>query len=170
MSAHYGGSVEQLHRAFSEEDYWLARLAGSGVDDATLERMHVGGPSGSDGSIEVVTLQVLRKDRLPSLVSQFHRGDLHIRREESWAPVAGGAAKATVVGSIIDAPVTLSGTAVLAPNPESTGALLQFRATVEVRIPLVGSKLENIIGSQLATVVMAEQRFTTMWISENARP
>ncbi|MDT5390380.1 MAG: hypothetical protein QOE04_4021, partial [Mycobacterium sp.] len=31
MAAEYDGSVEQVYRAFSDERYWLARLAGSGA-------------------------------------------------------------------------------------------------------------------------------------------
>ena len=45
---------------------------------------------------------------------------------------------------------------------------MKFRATVEVRIPLVGGKLENFIGSQLVELLIREQRFTTTWIGENA--
>ena len=44
---------------------------------------------------------------------------------------------------------------------------MEFRATVEVRIPLVGGKVENFIGSQLADLLSAEQQFTTAWIREN---
>ncbi|MDT5141185.1 MAG: hypothetical protein QOI79_509, partial [Mycobacterium sp.] len=87
MSTDYGVGVEEVLRAFSEEQYWLARLADSGADDTTLDSMQIGGASGDDGSIDVVTTQVLRSDRLPGVVSQFHRGDLRIRREERWEPV-----------------------------------------------------------------------------------
>jgi hypothetical protein len=166
MSTDYGATVEEVFRAFTVEEYWLARLADSGADDATLESMQVGGPSGNDGSIDVITTQVLRGDRLPAVVTQFHRDDLSVRREEKWAPITDGAATATVVGSILDAPATLSGTAVL--EPESGGARLRLRATVEVRVPLVGGKLENFIGNQLVELLIAEQRFTTMWIAETA--
>ena len=51
---------------------------------------------------------------------------------------------------------------------ESGGARLKVRATVEVRIPLVGGKLENFIGNQLVELLIREQRFTTTWISETA--
>lgn len=164
MSADYAGTVEHVHRAFRDRQYWLARLADSGADAATLDSMRVGGPSGDDGSVEVITTQVLRVDRLPGVVTQFHRGDLRIRRDENWGPLAGGTANATIVGSIADAPVALSGLAVLAPVLETGGARLKFRATVEVRIPLVGGKIENFIGQQLVELLIAEQRFTTMWI------
>ncbi|HEY1843183.1 MAG TPA: DUF2505 domain-containing protein [Mycobacterium sp.] len=168
MSTDYVVTVEEVLRAFSEEQYWLARLADSGADDTILDSLQLGGPSGDDGSIDVITTQVLRSDRLPGVVTQFHRGDLRIRREERWEPITDGSATATITGSILDAPASLTGTAVLDPLAESGGARLKFRATVEVRVPLVGGKLENFIGSQLVELLIAEQRFTTVWIGETA--
>ncbi|AKN18287.1 DUF2505 domain-containing protein [Mycobacterium haemophilum] len=168
MSADYEGSVEDVFRAFSEADYWQARLAESAVDDTRLESMRVGGESGDDGTIEVVTLQVVRSHNLPGLVTQVHRGDLCIRREETWGPITEGVATASIMGSILNAPANLSGTAVLSPDAESGGARLTLQVTVAVRIPIIGGKLEKIIGTQLAELVKLEQRFTTMWIVNNA--
>jgi len=163
MSTDYAESVETVLRAFGDEQYWLARLADSGADDATLDCMDVD----INGTVDVITTQVLRADRMPAVVTQFHRGDLRIRREERWEPTVDGSATATVSGSIVGAPASLSGTAVLEPLGDG-GARLQFRATVEVRIPLVGGKLENFIGSQLVELLIREQRFTTLWIGETA--
>jgi Protein of unknown function (DUF2505) len=39
---------------------------------------------------------------------------------------------------------------------------------VEVKIPLIGSKLEKSIGANLAESIPAVQRFTTTWIAEHA--
>ncbi len=164
MAAEYEGSVEQVHRAFSDQAYWLERLADSGADEATLDEMRVGHKDGA-GGILVKTTQVLRRDRLPGVVTQFHPGDLAIVREEAWTPISDGRATAAVKGAIPGAPVSLSGTAVLAVA--ETGSRLQFTATVEVRIPLVGGKVENFIGSQLVDLLIAEQRFTTAWIKAN---
>ena len=163
MAAEYEGGVEQVHRAFSDQTYWLQRLADSGADKETLDSMKVG----SDGGIDVVTTQVLRRDRLPGIVTQFHPGDLAIVREEVLSPVNDGSASATVTGDIHGAPVSLTGTAVLEPTGNG-GSRLQFTVTVEVRIPLVGGKVENFIGSQLVELLIAEQRFTTAWIKENS--
>jgi hypothetical protein len=172
MSADYGATVEAVFRAFSDEDYWLARLADSGADEATRDAIQVDGLSGDDAgipeSIAVITTQVLRRDRLPGVVAQFHRGDLRVRREETWGPIRNGAATATISGAILDAPATMNGTAMLEPLAESGGARLRLQATVEVRVPLVGGKLENFIGSQLAELLIAEQRFTTRWIARTA--
>jgi hypothetical protein len=162
MAASYDGSVEQVHRAFSDDKYWRARLADSGADEATLDSIT---PDGH-GGVDIVTTQTLRADRLPAVVAQFHHGDLSFVREETWSAVTDGCATATIRGSIRGAPATLTGTAVLAPN--EGGTKLEFTATVEVKIPLVGGKVENFIGSQLLDLLIAEQRFTTAWIKENA--
>ncbi|GAC1411403.1 MAG: DUF2505 domain-containing protein [Mycobacterium sp.] len=163
MAAEYEGSVEQVHRAFSDEQYWLARLTDSGADVYSLDSMTVNG----DG-IYVKTTQTLRADRLPGVVTQFHHGDLSLVREETWTPVRDGLATATVDGSITGAPATLSGTAALAPAKSGGGSRLAINATVQVNVPLVGGKIENFIGSQLVELLIAEQRFTTVWITENA--
>jgi Protein of unknown function (DUF2505) len=163
MAAEYEGRVEQVHLAFSDEQYWLARLADSGADDYSLDSMTVDGQG-----IDVITTQTLRTDRLPAVVAQFHRGDLSFVREETWTPITDGQAAATVKGSITGAPATLSGSAVLVPAKSGAGSRLEFKVTVQVDIPLVGGKIENFIGSQLVDLLIAEQRFTTVWIAENA--
>ena len=162
MATEYSGSVEQVHQAFSDEQYWLARLADSGADDYSLDSMAVD----AEG-IDIKTTQRLRVDRLPGVVTQFHRGDLSLVREEAWTPIRDGQATATIKLSIIGAPATLSGTAVLAPAKSGGGSRLEFKATVQVDVPLVGGKIENFIGSQLVDLLIAEQRFTTVWITEN---
>ncbi len=162
MATTYDGSVEQVHKAFSDDRYWRARLAQSGSDAATLDSL----TPDDDGGVDVVTTQTLRADRLPGVVAQFHHGDLSFVREETWTGVTDGSATAIVKGTIPGAPATLTGTAVLAPS--DGGSRLEFKATVEVRIPLVGGKVENFIGNQLSELLIAEQRFTTAWIRENA--
>ncbi|WP_283606110.1 DUF2505 domain-containing protein [Mycolicibacterium poriferae] len=162
MAAEYEGTVEQVHRAFSDEQYWLVRLQDSGADEASLDEMVIG----ADGGIRVRTTQTLRSDRLPAVVTQFHRGDLSFVREETWTPVRDGQASAVVTGSIPGAPVGLTGDLSLSPTT-ARGSRLAVQAAVEVRIPLVGGKIEGFIGNQLVELLIAEQRFTTVWITEN---
>jgi hypothetical protein len=162
LSAEYSASVEQVHGAFSDEDYWIARLADSGADVATLDSI----TARSDGSVEVTTTQALRADRLPAVATQFLHGDLQVVRNEKWGPVGGGEAHGEVTGHIPGAPASLVGKATL--RPTATGSRLEFTATVEVNIPLLGGKVESLIGGALADLFIAEQRFTTAWITQNA--
>jgi hypothetical protein len=161
MATEYRGTVSEVHDAFCERGYWEARLAESGADEAILDVFRVG----HDGGVDVVTTQVLRAERLPGIIHQFHRGDLYIRRAETWTGLFEDAAEASVASSIEHAPVVLNGQARLAPL--DPGARLALSATVEVRIPLVGRKIENFIGTQLMNLLTNEQQFTTRWIAEN---
>jgi hypothetical protein len=47
-------------------------------------------------------------------------------------------------------------------TPRGSGSRLRFVATVQVKIPLVGGKLENSIGAGLAENIRVIQRFTTV--------
>ena len=161
MATEYPGTVAQVHEAFRDRDYWQARLAQSSADDAVLDVFRIG----HDGGVDVVTTQVLRADRLPAVVHQFHRGDLHIRRAETWTGLTDDFAEATITSSIRNAPVVLNGEALLTPLDRR--AKLAFTATVEVRIPLVGRKMENFIGKQLMNLLNTEQEFTTRWIAQH---
>ena len=163
MSADYDGTVEQVHRAFADEQYWLARLADSGADDATLDSMTVR----PDGGIAVSTTQVLRRRSTAGHRDPVPPGRPAYRaRARSGARSTADRSTATVTGDISGAPVTLGGDAVLTPA-KGAGARLAFHGTVEVRVPLVGGKIESFIGSQLVDLLIAEQRFTTQWLTEN---
>lgn len=162
MDTEYEGTVEQVHAAFRDRQYWLERLAASGADDWALNGFHLGG----DGGVDVVTTQVLYANRLPGVVHQFHRGDLEIRRAETWTAVSDGVAQASVASSIVRAPVSLNGEASL--STVGARALLALQAVVEVRIPLVGGKMEKFIGTQLINLLNTEQDFTTRWIAERS--
>lgn len=167
MSADYEGTVEQVHRAFHDRDYWQGRLAETPVDIATLESMRIGGESGQDGTIEVVTVQTVCSNNLPGLVTQLHRGDLCVRREETWGPLRDDIATASISGSIVNAPVNLWGTAVLEPVAETGGSRMTIQLTVQVRVPFIGGKLERLIGNELGQLVAIEQAFTTSFISRS---
>jgi hypothetical protein len=149
MATDYECTVQQVHEAFCDRQYWTARLAASGVDDWTLNSFQVG----DDGGLDV-----------PGVVQQFHHGDLEIRRAETWTALSEGTARASVAGSIARAPVAVNGEASL--SAVDGRARLVFQAAVEVRIPLVGGKMEKFIGAQLIDLLNTEQEFTIRWIGD----
>ena len=61
-----------------------------------------------------------------------------------------------------------SGRAEVLLAPTSNGSQLRYTVRVEVKIPLVGGKLEKSIGAGLAQSIPAVQRFTSRWIAEHA--
>src|SRR6476659_10115826 len=154
-------SVEQVHAAFSNEDYWLARFAAFGAD-STLDSLNVD----ADGTVTVGVTQHLGRQHLPGLIAKLVPGDLRILHSETWRPVGDRQVRGQVS---VSAPAALGsgrGRALLTPSGQ--GSRLQFTATVEFKVPLIGGKVESYIARQCAEGIPAIQRFTSGWITEHA--
>ena len=155
-------SVEQIHAAFGREDYWLARIAAGGATTTTLDSLIVD----ADGTVTVRVIQHLGRQLLPELVAKFVPGDLKILNCETWRPVGNRQVRGQVNISVSGG--LGSGRAEAWLAPASNGSQLRYAWRVEVKIPLVGGKLEKSIGAGLAESIPAVQRFTTTWIAEHA--
>jgi hypothetical protein len=153
-------SVEQVHSTFSDEKYWLARLAAFG-GGTTLDSFFVG----SDGTVTVTTTQDLRHDALPGVVAKLCRGSLNILRNETWRPIGGRRVSGEISVDAAGTPGSGRGAALLAPL--RNGSRLKFAATVEFNVPLIGGKVERYIAGQFADGISEIQSFTTMWIAEH---
>jgi len=160
VSADSPASVEQVHSAFSDEDYWLARLATLNGSTA-LESLIVD----DDQTVRVVTTQDLGRDLLPGIVAKFYRRDLKVRHIETWNPVDGQLrGKISVVVS--GAPGSGSGSALVAPT--QNGSQLTFEGTVEFKVPLVGGTIESFIAREFARGIPDIQHFVAKWVGEHA--
>jgi Protein of unknown function (DUF2505) len=154
-------SVEQVHSAFGDEDYWLARIAAFG-GSKTLDSLVVD----SDGTVTVTITEDLRRNALPGILANLYRGDLNVRSTETWRPVADRQVSGEISVAVTGAPGSGHGAAVLAPVPN--GSRLTFTATVEFKVPLVGGTIESYVAREFARGIPEIQRFTTEWIFEHA--
>ena len=154
-------SVEQIHSAFTEEDYWLARLAASGAI-AKLDSLIIG----TDGSVAVVVVQDARDQVLPTLVAKFYPRNWQVVNKETWSPIGDGLVRGEVSIASHGAPGSGFGTALL--EPRQNGSRLNCNATVEFKVPLVGGKVESLIGRQLPKQFSVIHGFTAKWITEHA--
>ena len=150
-------SVEQIHTAFGDRDYWLARLEHFG-GAKTLDALTVD----PDGTVHVVVTEDLRHGALPSLLTAIYRGDLNIVTEETWSPTGDGRVDGEVSVAVIGAPG--SGGATGALIPADGGSQLSLTGTVQFKVPLVGGKVETFIAREFAQGLPEIQRFTTSWI------
>ena len=162
VSVESPASVEQVHCAFSDGGYWLARFAAFGTTTTTLDSLIVD----ADGAVTVTTTQDLRHDGLPRLVARFYPGDLKILKTETWRPIGGRRVSGEVSIAVAGAPGSGRGAALLVPM--GNGSQLSFNGIVEFKVPMVGGKIESYLGGQLAEHIPAIQRFTTVWITEHA--
>jgi hypothetical protein len=160
MSFESPASVEQVHSALGEEDYWLARIAAFG-GSKTLDSLVVD----SEGTVTVTVTEDLRHSALPGMLARLYRGDLNVRSNETWRVVGDRQVSGEISVAVTGAPGSGHGAAVLAPL--GNGSRLTFTATVEFKVPLVGGKIESYIAREFAQGIPEIQRFTTGWISEH---
>lgn len=152
-------TVDQVHAAFANRDYWRDRLAEYGGDSIRLDSLDADGTS-----VAIATTQDMRNNTLPVLVAKIVPGNLLVFRKETWR-VTGDELHGDVAITTQGAPITGSATAVVAPT--SDGSTLRFRGSVHVRVPLIGGQIEKYISAQLTEEIPGVQRFTTRWIAEN---
>jgi Protein of unknown function (DUF2505) len=154
-------SAEQIHSAFAEEDYWLARLSHFG-GVGRLDSLAIG----TDGVVRVVIVQDLLHDWLPGLFAKLYPGDLHIVQKEAWSLIGGGMVRGEVNTSARGAPGSGLGTVLMAPS--QNGSRLKCTATVKVKVPLVGGRIESFVGRQMVEETPVMLRFTANWITDHA--
>jgi uncharacterized protein DUF2505 len=161
ISTESPATVEQLHAAFSSEGYWADRFAAYGAT-TVLNSLLVE----ADGTVTMRATQHVGRQLLPGVVAKLVPDDLKILLSETWGPVA----DRRVCGQVtVSAPAGLgSGCAEAWLTPVVNGSRMRFVTTVEVKIPLVGGKIEKSIGAGLAKDIPEMQRFTTTWIAEHA--
>ncbi|MFV8244713.1 DUF2505 domain-containing protein [Mycolicibacterium peregrinum] len=154
-------TVEQIHSAFGERDYWLARLKKFGsigrLDTLTVD---------TDGCVTTVVVHDLRPDGLPGPVTKFFPKEFQIVQQEIWRAIGGGRVRGEVSVVPHGAPGSWVGTALITPRSE--GSQLKCAATAEFKVPLVGGKIESLMGRMLVQNISVVQRFTAEWITSHA--
>jgi hypothetical protein len=160
VSADSPATVEQVHWAFSDEDYWLARLATMNGSTA-LESLSVD----DDQTVRVATTQDLGRDLVPGIVAKFYRRDLKVRHTETWTPID-GQLRGRINVEVSGAPGSGSGAALVAPTHD--GSRLTFEGSVEFKVPLVGGTIESFIAREFARGIPDIQYFITKWVTEHA--
>lgn len=161
VSTESSATVDEIHSAFRDADYWRDRLAVFGGDSIRLDSLVVEG-----GTITVSTTQNLGNDVLPGLLAKAIPGDLKVLREETWHLTDGQVLHGDVVMTTSGAPLSGVATALISPIP--AGSVLRFTGTVHMKVPLIGGPIEKYISTQIAEEIPGVQRFTTRWLTENA--
>ncbi|MCK0173994.1 DUF2505 domain-containing protein [Mycolicibacterium sp. F2034L] len=150
-------AVSEIHAAFGHREYWLDRLTGSPAE-TTLDALDIG----EDGTVAVHYTQYLGRQLMPGAIARLVPGDVTMRYRETWRPEdrrMQGDIDVTVSGGL----GSCTGRSWLAPT--AAGARMSFEGRVEVRLPLVGGKLEKTIGADLAANIPSVMAFTTTWIA-----
>ena len=118
-------SVDQVHAAFSAEEYWLARLETLNGSTA-LESLVVD----DDQTVRVTTTQDLGRDLLPGIVSKFYRRDLKVRHTETWRP-SGDQLRGEITVAVSGAPGSGSAAASVAPTSRRLAADVERHGRIQ---------------------------------------
>jgi hypothetical protein len=115
-------------------------------------------PSGA-GGMSVVVEQVQPARGIPSFAKRFVGDEIHIVQRESWTD--GSSADLTI--DLPGKPARFAGTITLAPDGD--GTVETISGDVAVKVPLVGGRLESLVGDLLQAALRAEERVGRAWLA-----
>lgn len=141
---------EQVLAAFTSESALRQRLDEIGGKDAELLSHEK-----SASTISYRMRQGIPGEKLPSVVSKLHSGDLHVEREQQWE-VSGDAASGTATASVTGVPGSITARSEL--TPQDDGTALRITGEVKVGIPLIGGKIERTIAEQVGQLLERESQ------------
>ncbi|MBF6357493.1 DUF2505 domain-containing protein [Nocardia higoensis] len=152
-TAAYSHPVSAVRAAFSDEQYWTDRIAEVGGPHARLESVTAQGDT-----VQIHVVEVIAAEFLPPAITAVRPGDLVIPRIETWNGMS-----ATFDATVEGAPAKMSGTIVL--SGDDTAATTVVDGSIEVKVPLFGSKIEAAIRERLVELLRSEEEFTNTWLS-----
>jgi hypothetical protein len=117
-----------------------------------------------DDGLEVTVVHDVRDGALPSIVARIYPARWQVVQKETWIPIGADSLRGEVSFVTRGAPGSGHGTALLVPVPD--GSRLDCAATVEFKVPLIGGKIEGLVGHYLPQQFSEIQRFTAKWIAE----
>lgn len=136
--------------------------------DLLEERLrHLGGPGAAVTSYETTSDGVrytlrhgIASADLPSVVRNLIRGgDLKIDRTEEWKDTGDGRYDGTGSVVVVGTPATAR-SVMRVDGDGGSGSQIRIRAEVTVKVPLLGSKIEEAVAGQIEQLLSAETAFT----------
>jgi hypothetical protein len=150
--------ADQVYAKMVDPDFLRARLKQLGGPGAALLEHAADG----NGARYRLRHGLDAKD-MPSVVRRVMPGDITIERSERWTR-EDGVYRGEVQVAIPGTPASAEGGMRLRDLSDG-GSELHVRADVTVQVPLVGGKIESIVGEQVQKLLAAESAFTRQWLA-----
>lgn len=156
----YPVDVERLYEILTRKDFFQTRFEWGKVDDYRFDAF---GPQGSDFVIRIVQPLDIRLDKVPSVARRFLPAQADLTTEFRWRPGDGGyqADYRFGLGSV---PVKVGGTMTLLADGDHARQIT--RVAVRSSVPLVGRKLESLIGEHFDRALEGDYRHTLRYIEQ----
>jgi len=113
----------------------------------------------TDTSFESMVETSSPVDGMPSIVKKFLGPSLTLHQVERWTSPTTGTMEVSIPGT----PGSFRGTLVL--GADGTGSAQTVEADIKVGVPLVGGKIEAMIGSGLGHVLKVQARVGADWLT-----
>lgn len=136
-----------------------AMLMDPAFREQVCEHQHVLSHDVTVSGSHVTIKQVQAAQGIPSFAKKFVGDEITIVQEEEWTSPDHGDIVVTIPGK----PGDMKGTAVLKESGGTTTETVQL--TVKVGIPLVGGKIEGLIGDLLLKALKAENKVGRDYLS-----
>ncbi|MGH3330286.1 MAG: DUF2505 domain-containing protein [Nocardioidaceae bacterium] len=113
-----------------------------------------------DGNgMSVVVDQKRPSDGVPHFARKIVGDEIHIRQTESWSDPSRAALDVAIPGK----PGHLKGSVTIQSG--GSGSVETVSGEIKVHLPLVGGKLEHLIGQILESALKAEERVGRAWLA-----
>jgi len=114
---------------------------------------------GAPESMKVVVDQTQPAKGIPSFAKKFVGDEIQIVQHEQWKGGSGATLKVEIPGK----PGALDGSIALSQN--GSGTVEAVEGDIKVKIPMIGGKLEALIGDLLASALRTEERVGKAWLA-----
>jgi hypothetical protein len=140
-----------------------AMVADPGFRERVCEALHAisytVSVDGSGAGMTVVVDQTQPARGIPSYATKLLGDEIRIIQRESWTDGSSGSLTLEIPGK----PGSFEGTVSLSGDGSTVES---FDGEVKVRVPLVGGKLEGLVGDLFRAALSAEERVGRAWLAE----
>ncbi|AOW93232.1 hypothetical protein BFN03_12835 [Rhodococcus sp. WMMA185] len=158
-SARYKHTPEQVYSAFTDRDYWDARIE----EMRKYSENHIEQFEVTDDGIAVVLHHILPRTSLPDIAQSVIKKDMVITRKEFYTPF-GEPTTGTYEASIPAGPGSLTGNMKLFAT--DNGCTFRTTSEAKVYLPFIGGKLEQLMLVNLVDLFRTEAEVTEEWLSQ----
>jgi hypothetical protein len=148
-----GATLEQVHEMLADPKFREQVCEYQQVLRHTVQVQAAG------AGVTVKIDQVQHAEGIPGFARKFVSDEIHIVQSEEWTSPEKGNIHVTIPGK----PGEMTGTAMLTEDPEGTTETVNM--TIKVHIPLVGGKIEGLIGDMLRKALRAERKVGVDWLA-----
>lgn len=156
----YAADLPRVVAVLADPEFVAAKVRASGALSQTVDV--VGGPQ---GAFTVTTRRHMPTDGIPAQFRSFVGSTLEVRQVEAWEAPEGTDRRGTVVVEVVGAPVRLTGTLRLVPEPDGT-TTQHLAGDLRATIPLFAATVEEATATAVRAAVEAEERTAATWLDD----